>query len=225
MVNITGRINRIARRLEKVYGRTRIEPEDPLEVLIRCILSQNTTDRTSLRAFAGLKDRFPTWQKLHDARLDAIEKVIRVGGLARQKADYIRGAVRWVKTKSDRFDLAEIVGDSLEEAEERLLSLKGVGIKTAYVTLLFSGSYAVFPVDTHIHRTLTRLGVLPPAISPEKAHHFTADKVRGLDLMSLHLNLIRLGREVCRARAPDHSICPLRKICSRPGDETGGKKR
>jgi len=203
----------ISRTLEGAYGVPRWPgPRDPLEVLVRTVLSQNTNDLNSGRAYRNLRERFQTWDEVAEAPAEKVAEAIRVGGLSELKAGRIQGILRWARERFGGFRLPVCEMD-VDQAMALLCGLKGVGVKTASVVLLFACGRDVFPVDTHIHRVGTRLGLLPPRTSLEEAHRVLGEIVPEGKAYPLHLNLIRFGREVCHARRPECGRCPLWDEC------------
>jgi endonuclease-3 len=207
------RLLRVADRLAARYGRPRRPRQDPLDCLIETVLSQNTSDTNSGRAFAALRAAFPSWHAVAAAPPLAIERAIKRGGLARTKSRRIGRLLRAVREREGRLDLAALVRLPAAAAEARLRGLPGVGPKTRACTLLFALGKHAFPVDTHVHRLAQRLRLVPEAISAEAAHDLLAPAVPRGRALDLHLNLIRLGREVCRPRRPDCGSCPLAAEC------------
>jgi endonuclease-3 len=198
-------------RLKSFYGDVNVSPTDPMEGLISTILSQNTNDRNRDLAFAKLRKRFPTWEDVTQAPTREVEESIRMAGLAPSKAPRIQKVLRLIKEKYGQFSLPDT--EKRKELFEFLLSLPGVGPKTARCVLLFSYGYPVFPVDTHILRVGRRLGFIREKESPARAMD-RLDRLipEGLHL-SLHLLLIEHGRKTCRPR-PLCEVCPLRDLCS-----------
>jgi len=204
----------VTRLLEERYGIP--EPKrrgDPLDVLIQTILSQNTNDRNRDRAYQRLKARFPHWEDVVQARRREVIEAIRPGGLAEQKARRIREILRWVEKREGRLSLAFLKKMSSEEIIETLGSLKGIGPKTVHCVLLFGLEREAFPVDTHVLRVGKRLGFIPENVNAEKAHGWMAPLIPKGKSLSLHLNLIELGRSLCRANHPQCEICFLSKEC------------
>lgn len=199
--------------LKDSFSQPQREKENPLDVLIRTILSQNTSDKNSHRAFANLKRKFPNWEDLIGAPEEEIEREIRCGGLSRIKAARIKEALKRIKDKTDSLSLEFLEKLSVEEARNFLLSLPGVGDKTASCVLLFSFGKPVFPVDTHIHRIINRLGIFGNRLNPKKIEELVEAHLPPNRFLSLHLNLIRLGREICHPRNPDCPKCPLKELC------------
>lgn len=204
---------RIAQTLKSIYGVPKWPgPRDPLEVLVRTMLSQNTNDRNSSRAYRNLRGRFPTWEEVLEAPTEEVAGAIKVGGLSGLKAERIRGVLRWAKERFGGFFLP-ICDMEVKEAMELLCGLKGVGVKTASVVLLFACGKEVFPVDTHILRVTKRLGLIPRGASLEEAHRLLGDMVLEGMAYPLHLNLIRFGRDICHALKPECGKCPLKEEC------------
>ena len=208
------RTKRIIAVLEKRFGvPVWGGPRDPLDALIRTILSQNTNDANSGRAYERLKKRFPTWEEVRAADVRDIGDAIRVGGLANLKAERIKGVLGWLEKTHGALNLDFIRDQEPDEVIRILGALKGVGIKTISVVLLFACGKEIFPVDTHIHRISRRLGLAPQNASPEKVHEVMQDLVPQGKAYSFHLNLLRFGRTICHARNPRCDPCPLTEEC------------
>lgn len=208
------RVRAIHRRLRKRFGP--IEPprrSDPLEELVLTVLSQHTSDLNAERAFGSLRRRFPSWGRVMAAPAARVADAIRSGGLADVKAPRIQAIVREVLEREGRYDLSALRGLSDPEVRTYLTSLPGVGPKTAAVVMAFSLGRATLPVDTHVHRVTRRLGLVPEKISAERAHgileHLAPPDLR----VELHVGLIRLGREICKAGRPRCEGCPLNDVC------------
>lgn len=190
------RVLAIRDRLREMYGQPINEPNRrPIDELVLTILSQHTNDRNSGRAFAALKEALPTWDEVRDAPVAEVEDAIRPGGLAQQKAPRIQTILRELGPEPD-LDWTETA--PLEESRAYLLSLPGVGRKTAACVLLFSWGLPDIPVDVHIHRVGGRLGLFPEKASLEHAHDEMLAIVPSEDVYEFHLNLIRHGRTICR---------------------------
>ncbi len=206
---------RITELLEAAFGEPRWNGrKDPLESLIQTILSQNTNDRNRDRAFRNLKTNFPTWEEVLHAPVQQIHSAIRVGGLGNQKSRRIKDILRWLKEERGKLSLDFICEMSTAEVYETLSPLKGVGLKTISVVLLFACGRDVFPVDTHVHRTTRRLGLVHTKASARGTHHVMSELVPRGKSLSLHLNLIHLGRTTCKPGKPQHSTCPLKRNCN-----------
>ncbi|MCU1289868.1 MAG: putative EndoIII-related endonuclease [Acidobacteria bacterium] len=204
----------IVQNLENTFGEPKLRPKsDPLSMLINIILSQATSDVNSERTFGNLKKRFGNWRNVSEADESEIADEIRLGGLANQKAGVIKDLLRQIKEtrKTLSLDFVEQMPD--EAARDYLQSFRGIGPKTVACTLLFACHKEVFPLDTHIFRVLKRMGVLPAKITDAKAHKLLDELVPKGKFYSLHVNLIRLGREICRPREPLCEQCPLIEYC------------
>ncbi len=202
------RSREIARRLREAYGMPRRGRDDPGDVLIRTVLSQNTSDINSHRAFARLKEAFPTMEDLSSADLSDIEDAIRVGGLYERKARIIRNLAGVLAGRP-----VEMASMGNAEARQYLRSFEGVGPKTASCVLLFALGRDVLPVDTHVYRLSRRLGLVsegtPMDRAEEELESFVPEEVR----YEIHINLIRHGRKVCRPSNPKCGGCVLLDLC------------
>jgi endonuclease-3 len=204
------RVRAIRERLREMYGVPVNHPNrKPIDELVLTILSQHTNDRNSGRAFAALKEAFPTWDEVRDAPVAEVEDAIRPGGLAQQKAPRIQTILCELGPEPD-LDWTETA--PIEESREYLLGLPGVGRKTAACVLLFSWGLPDIPVDVHIHRVGGRLGLFPEKASLERAHDEMLALVPSADVYEFHLNLIRHGRTICRPK-PRCGECELRRMC------------
>ncbi len=208
------KVRRIASLLEGNYGApSRKERSDPVEILIQTILSQNTNDRNRDQAYQRLKTRFLDWEDVLRARTRMVIQAIRPGGLAEQKARRIREILQWIKEREGKLTLSFLKKMDSDEVKKTLGDLKGIGPKTVHCLLLFGMGREAFPVDTHILRTGKCFGFIPERMSAEKAHQWMAPLIPNKKSLSLHLNLIRFGREICRAKNPRCEICFLSKEC------------
>ncbi len=208
------KVRRVTAALEKQFGVPNVRRRrDLIGSFVLTSLSQHTSDLNAGRAFDALKERFPTWEQVAGATPRQIANAIRSAGLANQKAPRIRDFVRWVKKTFGDYDLSPIRKMSTGEVIELLTSVKGIGIKTVSVVLLFSLGRDVFPVDTHVHRICRRLGLAPDKATAEQTHHLMASLVPKGKSMSLHVNLLRLGRTICHARGPKCPECPVKRLC------------
>ena len=204
----------ISDTLENLLGvPTRDGAGDVLECLILTILSQNTTDVNRDKGYTELKDRFPTWEDVLHADVKVIAAAIRLAGLGNQKSQTIKNFLSWLKTEHGELSLEFIHEMETEAALELLCQHKGIGIKTACVTLSFACGREVFPVDTHILRISKRLGLIPSNCSAEKAHQVLPPIVPEGKAYPFHMNLIYFGRQICDARKPLCERCPLTVHC------------
>ena len=207
------KILKIHQLLVDAYGDPPRPRLDPVSELVSTILSQNTNDTLRDRAYDRLRERYPTWEQVRDAPVRQIEKAIRVCGLSRQKAPRIKKALQHVTRERGALTLDFLRDLPVDEARQWLMSIDGVGPKTAAIVLLFSLNKPAFPVDTHVHRVTGRLGLIPPRASAEKAHVILEELVPAELYLPFHLNVIVHGREVCHARKPQCDVCVLRRHC------------
>lgn len=202
------------RRLLAFYGYPDWRnPLPPLDELISTVLSQNTNDTNRDRAFESLRKRFPTWEEVRDAESTEVIESIRTAGLANQKGPRIQNILKEITLQRGDLDLDFLADLPIEEAREWLLQFKGVGPKTAAIVLQFSLGKPAFPVDTHIYRVTGRLGIRPAKMNADQAHDYLAGLFPEETYYDAHLNIIRLGREICHARGPECPDCPLQDIC------------
>ena len=174
-------------------------------------------DLNAERAFADLKRVFPAWGDVLDASDTALADAIRSGGLANTKAVRIRQILALILEREGRFDLSRLSSMTDPDAHAYLTSLPGVGPKTASVVLSFALGRDAIPVDTHVYRVSRRLGLVPPRTSAERAAQVLHDLVPDGLRTPLHVALIRLGRETCRAPTPLCRGCVLMDICPSSG--------
>ena len=205
---------RIVGLLDGAYGTLPWRPHnEPVAELVLTLLSQNTSDANSGRAFIRLLDAFPNWPSLLDADVKAIERAIQPGGLAPTKAPRLQAMLREVWSRCSSFDLSFLREWPLEEARAWLRSLPGVGPKTAACVLLFSLGRPALPVDTHVHRVAKRLGLVPEKSTAEQAHDLLEPMLKPEQIYPFHIQLIKHGRRTCTARRPKCPSCPLRAGC------------
>jgi endonuclease III len=215
-LQVKRKVKGIIRLLEKELG-TPVRKHghnlpDPLDMLVATLLSQNTTDANSYRAWKKLRNKFPDYNSIYRARISSIEAAIKTGGMAKQKAGRIKALLKAIKLKYGRFSLDELHEKSDDAILEELTELKGIGVKTASCVLLFSLGRDSFPVDTHVHRILNRIGIVKTA-SPEKTFYAMQKLIPPQKMYSFHTNLIRFGRSTCTALRPGCNRCVLLKKC------------
>ena len=205
------RVAGIRRRLRSVYGLPGLEPHGrPVDELILTVLSQSTNDRNRDVAWSQLRDRFESWHAVRDAPVDEVEAAIRPGGISHVKSRRIQAIL---EALPDDLDLSWLASAPAEESRAYLCALPGVGRKTAACVLLFAFGLRDVPVDTHVGRVATRLGLLRPgAPSAEQHDEIVALTPPGAEL-EMHVSLIRHGRRTCHARVPDCRDCVLRRVC------------
>lgn len=202
-------------RLVEIFGEPQWQGgDDPVDELIWTILSANTNDTNSARAFRQLKATFgDDWEAVRTAPLDAIKEAIRTAGMYNQKAPRIVETLNIIKELEGDYKLDHLAEMEVPEALAYLTALPGVGHKTASIVLLFCFNRASFPVDTHIQRISQRLGISGRRDSPEKIKRIWERLMPPETFYALHINLIRHGREICGALKPRCEICPLQSIC------------
>ncbi len=204
----------IVKRLAPVYGMpVHVPSGDPLAELILTILSQNTADTNSGRAFNALLRRYRSWEEIAEAPVSELIGVIQPGGLANQKAPRIQAVLRAVERRSPGMDLSFLSELPFEEANAWLRSLPGVGPKTAACVLLFALGRPALPVDTHVERVAKRLGLVGERRTADQAHDDLATLVDAEDYYRFHMLLIKHGRRICTARRPACDRCPLAPDC------------
>ena len=208
------RAQAIHARLLEFYGLPEWrDPFPPLDELVSTILSQNTNDRNRDLAYNRLRARFATWEAVRDAPVEDVIDCIRPAGLANQKGPRIQAVLRAITAQRGSLDLEFLRTLPREEAHAWLLQFNGVGPKTAAIVLQFSLEMPAFPVDTHIYRVTGRLGIRPARLTVEQAHPWLAGLFPPAEYGPAHLNIIRLGREICTARRPFCERCPVLDLC------------
>jgi endonuclease-3 len=214
MTDISERALAVHQRLLEVFGEPIWRnPLPAIDELVSTILSQNTTDVNRDRAFNSLRAKFPTWEQVRDAKTEAVVAAIRPAGLANQKGPRIQEVLRSITVERGSLDLSFLADLSVEEARAWLTRFNGVGPKTAAIVLCFSLGMPAFPVDTHIYRVTGRIGLRPERMTVEQAHPHLEALFPPETYYAGHLNLIRLGREICGARKPLCKKCPVRDLC------------
>ena len=214
MKNLKERAIKIHKTLLEAFGepiwRT---PLPAIDELVSTILSQNTNDVNRDRGFNALRAKLPTWESVRDAKVQDVIAAIRPAGLANQKGPRIQQVLRAITEERGSLDLNFLAGLPVEEARSWLTKFNGVGPKTAAIVLCFSLNMPAFPVDTHIYRLSGRIGLRPEKMTVEQAHPHLESVFPPETYYAAHLNLIRLGREVCGARKPNCPMCPINKLC------------
>ncbi len=202
------------RRLRKVQGPFEDKPRLPiLDELVVTVLSQHTSDVNRDRAFTRLKERFPTWEQVLDAPVEEVADAIRPGGIADVKSRRIQEILRVIDEREGSLDLSHLNDRSDEEVEDYLCSLPGVGPKTAACVLVFSMGRAAFPIDTHVHRIVKRLGWVSDNAPAERVHRELTPKIPPDIRYDLHVAFIEHGRKVCKPRTPRCSDCVVFDLC------------
>jgi endonuclease-3 len=211
------RVARIRERLAELYGVPAMEPHgDPLAELVLTVLSQSTNDRNRDVAFLRLRERFPTWEAVRDAPLEEVEEAIRPGGISKVKSARIQAILRAI---GDPLELEWMREAPVQASQEYLCALPGVGRKTAACVLLFSYGLRDVPVDTHVSRVATRLGLLRPKAPFDELHDAMLDLTPQGAELEFHVNLLRHGRRTCHAQRPACGDCALRRMCPSRQDQ------
>ncbi len=214
---------KLLERLRRVdLNKTRFVVRDDLDLfslLVAIILSQNTTEANSIRAFEKLKRETDLDPKKILEMGERLEETIRIAGLYRQKARSIRKiAETFLRVGPERISRM-----SWEELRRLLMGIKGIGKKTADLALLIYKGAPTFPVDTHIRRVTKRLG-LSKTSEYDEVSKVLAEIFRPEEYLEVHRRLIALGRLYCKARNPQCSDCPMRDLCPRGGRSDGPRK-
>ena len=204
----------VHQRLVETYGRLTLAPGgDPLDELIGTILSQNTSDVNSGRAYTQLRALYPHWEEVLDASDDELYEAIKPAGLGRIKAPRIKNTLREVLKRRGELNLDFLGQLPLEESKRWLISLDGIGPKTAACVLLFALGRPALPVDTHVYRVSRRLGLIDPKVSADAAHALLEAALPPEHVYEFHIDIIRHGRRICHAQRPDCGKCMLRDLC------------
>ena len=188
-------------------------PLPAIDELVSTILSQNTNDVNRDRAFDALRARFPTWEEVRDAKEKEVVEAVRVAGLANQKGPRIQQVLKAITEERGNLDLSFLKELSVEDARNWLTKFNGVGPKTAAIVLCFSLGMPALPVDTHVYRVTGRIGLRPERMTVEQAHPHLEALFPPETYYAAHLNIIRLGREICTARKAICEKCPILKLC------------
>ena len=208
-------IRTVQQRLRAEQGRFVPKPVLPvIDEIVATVLSQHTSDINSERAFAQLKDVFPSWEQVAAAPVGQVADAIRCGGIADQKARRIQQILAAIEDREGRISLGRLADLDDAAVAAYLESLPGVGPKTAACVLTFALGRAAFPVDTHVHRVAIRLGWIPAKATADQAHLLLGPSVPPDIRYDLHLALITHGRQVCRAQRPRCGDCVLRDLCA-----------
>ena len=187
--------------------------EEPLDGLMLTLLSQNTNDKNRDKAFEKLKAEYPEWDQVADAPLEKVADLIRVAGLGDTKATRMKQILVILKDKFGRHSIIDLQKWKADETRDFLVSLPGVGAKTAACVLVFDLDMPAFPVDTHVARISRRLGWVPEKMAPDKIQEYLESTLPPERFRGSHLNIIEHGRGICSARKPDCKNCYARKWC------------
>jgi endonuclease-3 len=210
----TNKVYAVYQRLVEAYGPRRLHAgRDPLAELILTILSQNTSDRNSGRAFQLLRAKYPTWEQVMDAPTSELYETIKPAGLGNIKAPRIQNTLREILARRGELSLDFLDNLPLDEGKRWLTSLDGIGPKTAACVLLFALGKPALPVDTHVYRVAQRLGLIGPKISADKAHDILEHALPPDTIYAFHVDMIQHGRRICHALRPQCAACPLSDMC------------
>ncbi len=214
MTALAKRAIKIHEKLLEFYGEpVWRNPLPAIDELVSTILSQNTNDINRDRAFESLRAKFPTWEAVRDAKTKDVIEAIRPAGLANQKGPRIQQVLKAITKERGNLDLSFLKKMSVDDARNWLIKFNGVGPKTAAIVLCFSLDMPAFPVDTHVYRVTGRIGLRPDKMTVEQAHPHLESLFPPATYYAAHLNIIRLGREICTARKAMCEKCPIRKLC------------
>ena len=202
--------------LSAAYGEPEWSPRlDGVSELVLTILSQHTSDKNSGAAYDRLRDEYDgERQEVMRAPTEDVAAAIRSAGLSNIKAPRIQAVLREIYARTGSLDLSFLCGLPPREARAWLMSLNGIGPKTAACVLLFSYGLPVMPVDTHVHRVSRRLGLIGAKVGADAAHQVLAALVPPERVYPFHINLIRHGRQVCKAPVPRCAACSLTSVCA-----------
>ena len=175
----------------------------PHDTLLTTLLSARTRDAQVLKAYPTLKQRFPSFQALSEARIEAIAECIQTIGLYRSKARHIHQLAKMVLARHHG-----VVPHTMEE----LIELPGVGRKTASCVLWYAFGIPAIAVDTHVFRITKRLG-WAKGTTPEQVEQELMRALPEEVWGEMNRVFVPFGREVCRSQKPHCSLCPLQKIC------------
>ncbi|MFH1195908.1 MAG: endonuclease III [bacterium] len=211
---VTSKIKIVNKLLIKQFGIPcrNLKLPNPVDLLIATILSQNTNDNNSYKAYQNLRKKFLNWESVASATRPSIEKEIKVAGLGLQKSKAIKNFLMRIQKRQNKIDLDFLNNLSNNEIITELTNFDGIGVKTASCVLLFALDRNICPVDTHVHRTTNRIGIVKTS-TPDKTFFILNKDFPAKIAHQFHTNLIRLGREVCKSQNPNCRSCLLIKIC------------
>jgi len=213
-LNLTEKAKQTTQALEKKFGvPKRKNVIDPLSNLVLTVLSQSTNDKNRDTAYNRLIDRFPSWEDVMNGEVKEIANAIRPGGLANQKSERIKNILKWVHEEYGNLNLDCLCEMEIDQTIEKFTQLKGVGVKTISVVMMFSCGIDIFPVDTHVHRICRRMKFVADKASAEKTFWEMRPIVPKGKSYSLHMNFLQLGRTICYARKPRCEKCPVSFLC------------
>ncbi len=204
----------VCKQLVDHYGDVVVERNlPPVDELVLTILSQNTSNVNMYRGYHALKEKYDSWEEVLEAPQPEVADTIRSSGFFRIKAERIQASLEEIRRRVGELDLTLLEHMHRNEALDWLTSLHGVGPKTASIVLLFCFGKPTLPVDTHVWRVTKRLGLIPQSTSREQAQPLLEEIIPEYCIYSLNHNLVKHGREICKARSPKCDICFLSSIC------------
>jgi DNA-cytosine methyltransferase len=213
-------LRELARILAVLYGTRDLgNKQDPTDELVYIILSRKTPEREYQRSFDALKRRFSTWDALLKAAPRAVEKLVYSGGLSGKKITSLFGALTKLRETFGQCSLDGAREWSDEQLEAFLCALPEIQRKSAYCIMMYAFGRAVFPVDTHVGRVLTRIGIYRElglglrGLDHKQLQRVLADLIPPNLRYSLHVNLVEHGRLVCQSVRPLCNQCELRNLC------------
>lgn len=210
------KILNINRLLVERFGEPHRKLREPLKELVLTILSQHTSDANALRTFSNIEHFFNKQESITDLSSmpqEQLAALIKTGGMSNIKALRIQSALKEIYDRESRFSIARLQNMILSDAYEYLTTLPGVGVKTAACVLLFSWQRPAFPVDTHVYRITKRLSLIQPGMDAPRAQAWMEQITPAANIFTLHMSLVTLGRQICRARNSLCDDCPLQKVC------------
>jgi endonuclease-3 len=198
-MNPEERMRRVAQLLEEEYGaeeQTETGGDDPFRTLIGCVLSHRTRDANTVRAAEAL-----------GLEPDELKALIRCSGFYNQKARNITTICQ---------DLVDNHGSKVPDDRETLMSLRGVGPKTADIVLNHAYNVPAIAVDVHVARVALRLGLADPKAGPEEVKAALERLVPPEMYRFIDYGFVRHGKKYCRKTNPRCGECPFREACASP---------
>jgi len=218
-------VRQVCERLEESYGRPRLgNPRRPLDDLLFILMSNRTAPKVAIATYRSLKERFPRWDVLAEARVADIERVLRPAGLALKKARQLSGIAKRLREDFGRVTLSPLRCLPDADVLAYLRRLPGVSTKVAYCVMMYTMDREVLPVDVHVHKICSRLGWISKKRA-DQSHEVLAMLVPSHRRFAFHVGCIALGRKVCTPSKPNHHRCPIRKYCEHAAREHEEKER
>lgn len=203
--------------LVATYGERQLKPprREPMVELIMTILSQRTTHANEALAFKQMREHYGSWEAIRDADTAELTALIAPSNYAEAKAPHIKATLAQIIRERGEANIDFLENLPVEEGLRWLLSLPGVGVKTASLVLLFNFGKRIMPVDTHVHRVSLRTGLLAPRTSAEKAHIHLLEMLPSDPhiLFNFHVSCLRHGQKICTWSAPKCPDCPIKHLC------------